>query len=141
MGILTSLKNLVHPTPGMLCPRCEKPLEGHDEAACERRMSRRYFFGVAAGVATAIAGAKAVPDLYGGGPLQEFVVTGEFTSGIAIARYNDRLANVNYMDAWDRASEMLKVGDIFTMAGVYQPESPPMRFTAQEELFRRTYAK
>lgn len=54
---------------GLVCPRCEKSLEGHDEAACSRRMSRRFFFQVAAGGAVAIAVAE---------PLLE--------SGIAIAR-------------------------------------------------------
>lgn len=33
---------------GLLCPRCEQALEGHDEKACGRRMSRRYFFGLGA---------------------------------------------------------------------------------------------
>jgi hypothetical protein len=34
----------------LLCPRCEKPLgPEHDEKACERKMSRRFFFGVAFG--------------------------------------------------------------------------------------------
>lgn len=53
---------------GILCPRCEKPVEGHDDAGCRRRMSRRFFFGLAAGavVATQAAGAiehKVIADL------------------------------------------------------------------------------
>lgn len=60
MSLLSTIKSLVFPDAGMVCPRCEKPLEGHDEAACERRMSRRYFFGVAVG---AVAGAMALPKL------------------------------------------------------------------------------
>lgn len=40
---------------GLVCPRCEKSLEGHDEAACVRRMSRRYFFGAMAGGAVLAA--------------------------------------------------------------------------------------
>jgi hypothetical protein len=43
---------------GLICPRCEKPLEGHDEAACVRRMSRRFFFGVCVGGVAAAAVAK-----------------------------------------------------------------------------------
>jgi len=40
----------------VVCPHCEKPLVGHDEAACSRKMSRRFFFGmIAAPVAIAIA--------------------------------------------------------------------------------------
>ncbi len=27
----------------ILCPRCERPLEGHDDGHCHRRMSRRHF--------------------------------------------------------------------------------------------------
>lgn len=78
MSLLSSIKSLVFPDAGLCCPRCEKPIEGHDEAACERRMSRRYFFGVAAGVAVAVAGASAVPAL--------FEVEPPLESGIAIAR-------------------------------------------------------
>lgn len=33
----------------LICPRCEKPLDGHDEGACARKMSRRFFFGVVGG--------------------------------------------------------------------------------------------
>jgi hypothetical protein len=40
---------------GLVCPRCEKALTEHDEEACARRMSRRYFFGLAAGAAVALA--------------------------------------------------------------------------------------
>lgn len=62
-----TLKRLLTPTVGLLCPRCEKPLEGHDQAACDRRMSRRYFFGCVAGGAASVANApaivKAVTDL------------------------------------------------------------------------------
>lgn len=38
----------------LICPRCEKPLAAHDDQACQRRMSRRYFFGLGLG---ALAGA------------------------------------------------------------------------------------
>lgn len=39
--------------PALVCPHCERELgESHDDAACSRRMSRRYFFGVAAGAAS-----------------------------------------------------------------------------------------
>jgi hypothetical protein len=55
------LKGLLHGGSGLVCPRCEKALEGHDEAECARRMSRRYFFGVAAGAAAVIAGAVNLP--------------------------------------------------------------------------------
>ena len=49
---------------GLVCPRGERPMEGHDEAACARRMSRRYFFGLGAG---AVAAAIVVPQLPTGG--------------------------------------------------------------------------
>ncbi len=38
----------------ILCPHCERPLEGHDAGHCARRMSRRFFFGLCAGAAGAI---------------------------------------------------------------------------------------
>lgn len=77
MSLLSSLKNLISPPAALLCPRCEKPLDGHDRAACERRMSRRYLFGAAlGGVAAAVAVAQAAPVL---------------ESGIAIAHVNQFL--------------------------------------------------
>lgn len=70
MNILTSIKDLFSPgAAGLVCPRCEKSLEGHDEAACSRKMSRRFFFQVAAGAAITIAVADPV-----------------LNSGVAIAR-------------------------------------------------------
>jgi hypothetical protein len=42
----------------LICPRCEQPLEGHDEVACVRRMSRRFFFGVCVGGVAAASVAK-----------------------------------------------------------------------------------
>jgi hypothetical protein len=56
--MLDKLRKLFTPkTTGLVCPRCEESLEGHDEGACARRMSRRYFFGVVGGglVAAAVA--------------------------------------------------------------------------------------
>lgn len=52
--ILDKISGLFYPS-GMVCPRCEKPMADHDDQACESRMSRRYFFGVAAGAAAGIA--------------------------------------------------------------------------------------
>lgn len=43
------------------CPRCEKPLEGHDDGACARRMSRRFFFGVVGGGIVAAQAVVALP--------------------------------------------------------------------------------
>jgi hypothetical protein len=42
----------------LICPRCEKPLDGHDDGGCARRMSRRFFFGVVGG---GILAAQAAP--------------------------------------------------------------------------------
>lgn len=44
------------------CPRCEKPLDGHDEGACARRMSRRFFFGVVGGGLVAAQAIVAQPE-------------------------------------------------------------------------------
>jgi hypothetical protein len=49
----------------LVCPRCEESLEGHDEGACARRMSRRYFFGVVGGGLVAAAAAPKIADLSG----------------------------------------------------------------------------
>lgn len=69
MKILDSIKSLFSDPNGLVCPRCERSLEGHDEAECSRKMSRRYFFGTVAGGVIVAATAK---------PLLE--------SGIAIQR-------------------------------------------------------
>lgn len=47
-----------HSDAGLVCPRCEKPLEGHSEADCARKMSRRWFLGATLG---AVAGAVVAP--------------------------------------------------------------------------------
>lgn len=59
-----TLKRLILPDTSLHCPRCDKSLEGHDEAACARRMSRRFFFQVAAGAAVVVAvpGQLAIPE-------------------------------------------------------------------------------
>ncbi len=46
---------------GLVCPRCERSMEGHDEAACSRRMSRRFFFQSVGGAAAAVAVASVLP--------------------------------------------------------------------------------
>lgn len=49
-----NLLDLFKKGSGILCPRCEEPLEGHDEEKCARRMTRRHFVGVW-GAAIAVA--------------------------------------------------------------------------------------
>ena len=47
----------------ILCPHCEKPLgESHDGLGCRRRMSRRFFFGLAVAPLAAGIAAK-LPDV------------------------------------------------------------------------------
>jgi hypothetical protein len=54
--MLDKLRKLLTPkTTGLVCPRCEESLEDHDDTACARRMSRRYFFGVVGGGLVAAA--------------------------------------------------------------------------------------
>ena len=56
--------------PNLICPHCEKELVGHDDAACQRRMSRRFFFGamlggvVAAAVGPALVEQFVIPAAY-----------------------------------------------------------------------------
>lgn len=48
----------------ILCPKCERSLDGHSEADCARKMSRRYFFGLgAAAAAIALGLAPKLPRL------------------------------------------------------------------------------
>jgi hypothetical protein len=44
----------------LICPRCERSLEGHDPKACARKLSRRFFFGLAGGALAALAVAPEV---------------------------------------------------------------------------------
>ncbi len=53
----------------LYCTHCDRPLDGHDDGACKRRMSRRFFFRVLGGAAAATVAAE---------PL--------YKSGVAIAR-------------------------------------------------------
>lgn len=60
MSILSKLFQPKTPN-GILCPHCERPLGAeHDEAHCQRRMSRRFFFGAALGGVVAAAAAPVV---------------------------------------------------------------------------------
>lgn len=43
------------PDTGLLCPKCERPLLEHDEGACKRKMSRRFFLGATSGIVVAAA--------------------------------------------------------------------------------------
>lgn len=45
----------------LVCPRCERELSKHDDAACQRGISRRFFFGVSAGAVAAIVVAPRIP--------------------------------------------------------------------------------
>lgn len=57
-----NLLNLFRSAPAeLICPRCEKPLAGHDEEACARKISRRFFFQAVSGAAAAAAIAQVLP--------------------------------------------------------------------------------
>lgn len=57
-----NLLNIFRSAPAeLICQRCEKPLAGHDEEACARRMSRRFFFQAVGGAAAAVAIAQVLP--------------------------------------------------------------------------------
>lgn len=43
------------PDTGLLCPKCERPLLEHNEGACKRKMSRRFFLGATTGIVIAAA--------------------------------------------------------------------------------------
>lgn len=46
---------------GILCPRCEKSVDGHDEEKCAKAMTRRHFVGMwGAAVAIAYGGGKVI---------------------------------------------------------------------------------
>lgn len=45
----------------LVCPRCERELDGHDEEKCRRKMSRRFFLGAATGIVVAAAITSVIP--------------------------------------------------------------------------------
>lgn len=55
------LDKLFHRKTGLICPRCERSMEGHDNQECKRRISRRYFFGLAAGAVAGLVVAESLP--------------------------------------------------------------------------------
>src|SRR5260370_16329601 len=61
-GLLARIQLAFQGTESVLvCPRCEEPLANHNEGACARRMSRRYFFGICAGSVGALIIAPNLP--------------------------------------------------------------------------------
>jgi hypothetical protein len=56
----------------LICPRCEKPLDGHDDQACQRKMSRRYFFGMFGAAAAAAIAAPQMAQVVDGGEAEAF---------------------------------------------------------------------
>lgn len=89
---------------GLVRPRCERPLEGHSERECARKMSRRWFFGLCAGAVLAIPKPQTAMEIrlkeWAGGPtpypakfMMAFVrehsrpfTMEEFTRGAALLR-------------------------------------------------------
>lgn len=59
------IQRILGHSDGLVCPRCERSLEGHDDGDCARRMSRRYFFGLGA-AAIALGMAPKLPTISNG---------------------------------------------------------------------------
>lgn len=54
MSILARISSIFRPdSSGLVCPRCDRELEGHDEDRCDRMASRRYFLQTMIGAAVA----------------------------------------------------------------------------------------
>jgi hypothetical protein len=48
----------------LYCPRCEKPLDHHDESGqCPKRLTRRFFLGALGSTLGAVAAAKYLPNV------------------------------------------------------------------------------
>ena len=77
---------------GLVCPRCEESLTGHDEAKCARRMSRRYFFGAMAGGLVLAASAGPVIEAAAklvAPPVNEFLTIEQITHEALVVLYNN----------------------------------------------------
>lgn len=86
MNIIKAIKSVLAKNTGLICPRCDKSTEGHDEKACERRMSRRYFFGVMASAVAAVGAVGALPrsgvEIARG--YREYLIVTSVESGLAL---------------------------------------------------------
>jgi len=87
MSILTKVRALFS-GDGLVCPHCEKPLEGHDQAACERGMSRRYFFGSLLGGIVAAATAPTLVESVVLRPYPNIILTPEVYSRLALQLFD-----------------------------------------------------
>lgn len=47
----------------LLCPRCEKPLEDHEDGQCPKRLNRRFFLGALGSAFGVAALAKYLPEV------------------------------------------------------------------------------
>jgi hypothetical protein len=47
----------------LICPKCEKPLDEHDEGGCRRKLSRRFFLGALGTSLAAAAAAQYLPNV------------------------------------------------------------------------------
>ncbi len=119
-----TIKRLILPTATLHCPRCEKSLTGHDDAACARRMSRRFFFQVAAGAAVVVATPEVLPRLFRAGDVlaldslsairkgNRFLTTEEVTHAMLEVLHNNlihiQMASKHYDAAFSRA---VKIGE------------------------------
>lgn len=103
-----SLISRLFGTPGLLCPRCERSLDGHDDAACARKMSRRWFIGATLGAAASaiVAPAAVCHGGYGAGKtramaevLRSFIYAGK--NGVVLIN-GGPVPGADWLSAYDR---------------------------------------
>lgn len=146
MSLIAKAREFFRPG-GLACPRCEKPIEGHDEKACEHRMSRRYFFGaLAAGVAV-VALPKTLPKPLDSGvaiahraaayPLPEHQHVAEFwvknfhLLGKKVSSQIAYCIDVDGVKFWPKPDEMERVASVQLVevfeSAVVPPSIPPWK--------------
>lgn len=109
--------------PQIICPHCERSMAEHDAEHCRRKMSRRFFFGVAfGGLAAGVAAKSAeLP-----------------RSGVAIwraAKRADMIASHGTLGVLPRGS-IIEISGVYQLnpEGIYWSKSPLQRFKIGQSL-------
>lgn len=110
MSLLTKLSSIFRPeSAGLVCPRCDRELEGHDEERCDRMASRRYFLQTIIGAAVA---APLLPNVHIGVDFSaESFLTSQVLAEETLRILQRNLTFSRYMNRSYNDEFMPKIGD------------------------------
>lgn len=114
MNLLSKLSSIFRPeSAGLVCPRCDRELEGHDEDRCDRMASRRYFLQAIIGAAVA---APLLPNVHIGvdlasGPALNSVLMTKWLAEESLRILQRNLTFSRYMNRSYNDEFMPRIGD------------------------------